>query len=286
MRKLNRSLTLWSGTVFGVDFRQRLDAAVAGGFTTFSLFPIDEAEARRTGLSHADMRAMMADKGVSATVLDPFCQWVPRWEPPNGMRHEDLAFMDFDRSAFFTAARGLGVKSMSVIEVFGQHFETDELTSSFATLCDQAAEHDLNVHLEFMPFSGIADLKTAWQIVSTANRPNGGLVFDFWHYFRGQRNDALLASIPGEKIMQVQVSDAPAQAESNLLDESMHRRLLPGTGSFETQTLLSLLESRGALTSVGAEVFSDALAQKGPLAAAEAAGRALRDCFDERRRIF
>ena len=34
------------------------------------------------------------------------------------------------------------------------------------------------VHLEFMPISGVPDLETAWAIVSEADRPNGGLLFD------------------------------------------------------------------------------------------------------------
>jgi len=199
------------------------------------------------------------------------------------MNAQDLAFMDFDREAFFSAAVGLGVESVSVIEALGQAFDIGELTESFAGVCDHAAEHGMRVHLEFMPFSGVPDLATAWQIVSTADRPNGGLVFDFWHYFRGARDDALLARIPGDRIFVVQVCDAPAEVVGTLLDDSMHRRLLPGTGSFDTGAVLSLLERTGGLASVGAEVFSDELGSRGHLAAGRLAGEALRRCLADLR---
>lgn len=268
-------LRLWSGTVPGAGFVERLDAAVAGGFSSVSMFPVDEVAARAEGLTHADMRSLMAERGVTVAVLDPFCQWVPQWRPPPQMSRADLAFMDFDEAAFLAAAQGLGVGSVSVIEVFGQSFPLDALVESFAGFCDRAAERGLRVHLEFMPFSGIPDLATGWEIVSTADRPNGGLVFDLWHYFRGRRDDALLAAIPGDKISVVQVCDADAEVRGTLLDDSMHHRKLPGEGGFDITAVLRILDGTGGLASVGAEVFSDDLAALGPDAAARRAGECL-----------
>ncbi|MBC8092362.1 MAG: sugar phosphate isomerase/epimerase [Pseudonocardia sp.] len=259
---------------------QRLDAAAKGGFSSVSMFPVDEVAARAEGLSHSDMRSLMADRGVTVAVLDPFCQWVPQWRPPPQMSRADLAFMDFDETAFLTAAQGLGVESVSVIEVFGQSFPVDALIESFAGFCDRAAERGLRVHLEFMPFSGIPDLATGWEIVSTADRPNGGLVLDLWHYFRGRPDNALLATIPGEKIYVVQVCDADSEVRGTLLDDSMHHRKLPGQGSFDIIAVLRILAGTGGLGSVGAEVFSDELAALGPDAAARRAGNSLHSVLD------
>lgn len=275
MSKAN-PLRLWSGTVFGATFQERLDAALAGGFGSVSMFPIDYRQARDSGLSDADMRALMEERGVEVAVLDPYCQWVPRWEPPAGMSEADLAFMNFPERAFLEAAVALGVESVSVIEVFGQTFPVEQLTERFASFCDRAAQEGLRVHLEFMPFSGVPDLATAWRIVRDAGRANGGLVFDVWHYYRGNPDDALLAALPGEKIYVVQVSDAPSKAENDLLAESSHRRLLPGEGAVDLGRILRTLHEIGGLSSVGAEVFSDDLMADGPLSAGRRAGERLR----------
>ena len=39
------------------------------------------------------------------------------------------------------------------------------MTEAFAELCDRAGD-DLIVALEFMPYSGVPDLATAWQVVA------------------------------------------------------------------------------------------------------------------------
>ena len=51
---------------------------------------------------------------------------------------------------------------------------------AFAALCDRAGP-DLTVALEFMPYSGMPDLATAWRVPQEAGRPNGGLIIDAWH---------------------------------------------------------------------------------------------------------
>jgi hypothetical protein len=50
------------------------------------------------------------------------------------------------------------------------------MIGAFAALCRRAG--DLVVALEFMPYSGVPDLATGWEIVATADRPNSGLLVD------------------------------------------------------------------------------------------------------------
>ena len=115
--------------------------------------------------------------------------------------------------------------------MFGGTWSLDEAAAAFAGLCDRAAEHGLLVHLEFLPWSKIPDLATAWQIIRGADRPNGGLMLDAWHYFRSGPDSTLLRSIPGASILGVQLSDAPAAPEPEPLQATLHARLLPGQGA-------------------------------------------------------
>ena len=270
-------LRLWSGTVMGASFEERLAAAVAGGFSDVSMFPIDYKSARETGLSDEDMRKRIAASGVRVAVIDPLTKWLPSWDPPESMSEEDVAFSDFEVDEVLHMADALGAESISVIETFGNEVPVDVGAESFAAICDRAAEQGLRVHVEFIPFSGIPDLKTAWEIVRRADRPNGGLVFDVWHYYRGQPDHDLLRTVPGEKIFVVQWSDARAEQEGSLMEDMMNRRRLPGNGDFDLATVASILDEIGATPSMGVEIFSEELRAIPPEEAGRQAGESLRE---------
>ena len=276
MRTGKGDLRLWSGTVMGASFDERLAAAKAGGFKSVSMFPLDYKNAREEGLSDEDMRRRIAASGIRVAVIDPLTKWLPNWEPPESTSEEDLAFADFEVEEVFDMAGALGAESVSLIEFFGNEVPVDVGAESFANICDRAAGRGLRVHLEFQPYSGIPDLKSAWEMVQRADRLNGGLVLDSWHYFRSNPDDELLRRIPPEKIYILQISDAQPQPQGSLINDGMHHRMLPGEGSFDLSGLLDTLEDIGAQPSVGAEIFSDELAELPPEEAGERASESLR----------
>jgi sugar phosphate isomerase/epimerase len=136
---------------------------------------------------------------------------------------------------------------------------------AFAALCDRAAAHGLRLQLEFIPGTGIHDLTAAWEIVAAADRPNGGILLDTWHFFRSGSSFELLEQIPADRIFGLQIEDAPAEPPADPAHESLHGRLLPGEGGLELERFIAAVADKvPALT--GPEVFSDEL---GALPAAE-----------------
>ncbi len=137
------------------------------------------------------------------------------------------------------------------------------------------------VHLEWLAWSRIPDLATALEVVTLAGRPNGGLTIDMWHCARtGTRTQDLLR-VPGALVLAVQVDDGPAEAEANLMDASLHDRLLPGEGAFDLVGYLRALRTIGARAPIGIEVFSDDLHARGAAAAARLAADATRAVLAE-----
>jgi 4-hydroxyphenylpyruvate dioxygenase len=57
-------------------------------------------------------------------------------------------------------------------------------------------------------------------------------------------------------VLGIQINDAPAQAEADLIDETLHRRLAPGDGDIDLAGLLRHLAAGGCDAPVGVEVFS------------------------------
>ncbi len=250
---------LWAGTVMEASLIERIEAARAGGFDTLTIFPNDYTRARERGMSDADILAVHADAGVRLTTLDPYTRWVPRWEPPPHARADRMARAAFDEDAFFTIVEALELTAITVIEAFGARFELDELAEAFSAVCDRAARSGARVHLEFAPFAGVPDLATAWDIVRTAAHPGGGIVFDTWHYLRGTRDDALLETIPGERIFAVQIDDAAPEPIGSLINDTLRHRRLPGEGCFDLTTVLGILGRKPGIGTPGIEVLSEEL---------------------------
>ena len=271
-------LVLCSGTLpRHTAFVDRIDAAVAGGFAAISLWGRDYWGARREGHSDADIRTRLADAGLSVAELDPAWWWTPvTYDAESLVAIDDMEVFCYGERDMFAIADAVGARSINAAEVLGGRWSVDEAAESFAALCDRAADHGLLVHLEFLPWSRIAGIAAAWEVVRGADRPNGGVAVDAWHWFRGTPDDGVLRSIPGAKVMAIQLDDAPSKPESNPMMATLHERRLPGAGDIDLQSLIAALRATGSNAPIGVEVFSDELHALGPHEAARRAGDAAR----------
>ncbi len=270
---------LCSGTLRpGIPFRSRVAAARAGGFDHLSLWGRDYRDARHEGLSDRDLRAILDDHAVSVAELDPAWWWLPGAAGVHvAPEHDTERIFAFGETELFAVAEALGARSLNAVDVFGGPWSLDDASEAFAALCRRAAERGLLVQLEFLPWSKIPDLEAAWTVVRQAGEPNGGLAVDAWHYFRsGSAARDTLRTLPGERIVGVQLCDAPALPEVDLVQATLHERLLPGQGELDLGGLLGDLRATGTTAPIGVEVFSDALAGLPPEEAGRQAGAALR----------
>ena len=253
-------LVLCAATLPTASFRERAAAAAAAGFRGISLFVEHYRRARAEGFSDADLRAILADHGLVVADVDPLLTWLPGVERVN-------AFFEADEADFYEVADALRARSLNCAVVVP--LALDAVADAFAGLCERAARHGLLVHLEFLPWTCVPDLATALRVVESAG--HGGITLDAWHHFRSGGSSGAL---PVERILSVQLCDAPAAAEADPIEETLHRRLLPGAGALDLVGLLRAL--RGSPAPLGVEIFSDALAVLPPLEAARRAGEAVR----------
>ena len=276
-------LVLCAGTLpRGVPFAERLAVAADAGFRYISLWGRDIAAARAEGRSDADLRAMLADHGLGVAEVDPAWWWLPgaaevRIDPA----FDTEEVFRFGEDELLAMAGAVGARSLNAVDVFGGPWGVDDAAEAFAGLCARAAEHDLLVHIEWLPWSKIPDLDTARAIVETAGAPNGGLNIDAWHLVRAGVRLEELAAVPGDRILAIQLDDGPAAAEENLVEATLHHRRLPGEGEFDLVRLLRTLAATGTTAPLGVEVFSDALHELGPLEAARRAADTTRTILEE-----
>ena len=266
-----QDLVLCAGTVTGASFSQLIAAARAGEFDAISLFPAQYQQARSAGLSDSDLRAMLADNGLCIAELDPLLNWVPGHVFPS-----DAGMGVVDEEVFYRIADALGARSLNVVWALPQRVPEELLIEAFAALCDRAAQHNLLAHIEFLPWAQIDNVKTAVRIVEQANRVNAGIMFDSWHHFRGGIDDAVLSELPANKIVAIQLNDAPRQAEDNVIEETMSRRRLLGEGDIDLSGIIRRLDKQGCNAPLGVEIFSAELQRLDPVTIGRRVGENLR----------
>jgi sugar phosphate isomerase/epimerase len=208
--------------------------------------------AAESGTTAAEIGRQARDLGLDL-VMDPVMNWYPDRQP------SPSRFAGVSTDDALRMCEALGVTSLTVIATASSDVPVPELAEHFGRVCDRAADFGAQVHLEFMPFTVVRNLRMAWDLVRSADRPNGGLVFDTWHFFRGEPDFDVLAGIPGDRIFCVQVDDAAAVPEG-LLRQETSRRLLPGDGALDLIAAVQALHRIGALRWIGPEVISPELA--------------------------
>lgn len=141
----------------------------------------------------------------------------------------------------------------------------DRAGIGFGALCDRAADHGLLVGLEWVPsMTNIGDAATALRIVAEADRANGGLCVDSWHFTRSTNDLDDLRGIPGEKVFATQWNDGTvAHSHSNsamdYYEDCLSARLPPGDGEFALVEIVRILDSIGSTAPIGLEVCSTSL---------------------------
>jgi len=260
------NLVLCAYTIPDATFEERVQAAADAGFSAISLRTRDYTIARDAGFTDSAVRALLHDHGLRVAELDVL------WEGALGGERGERGRRQEDKLR--AVATAVGARSINVLSEIEDPLEV--VAERFATLCDRCASDGLLAHIEFLPWSTVPDVATAAAIATLAGRPNGGILIDSWHHFRGPGGLEPLRALDAGIVGAVQLSDAPARAEDDLLDETQHRRLLPGDGDLDLVGLVATLDAVGADAPIGVEVFSDDLYRVAPRDAAAAAAAATR----------
>jgi sugar phosphate isomerase/epimerase len=253
-------LVFSAGTHLVTPFLDRLEPAAESGYAGVSVYPYEIDQLRQAGMTDAQIRHRVSELGLWIGEVDAITSWIPGSTPPPTIPEPlATALLGGTPEKLCPVAESIGARSLTVVEFFGTAPSVDQATEAFAAACDVASRHGLLLHLEFLPWAGIPDLMAAWRIVEGADRPNGGLLVDSWHFFRSGSSLDQLRRIPGDKLLYTQINDAPTKAEDDLAEETQHRRLLPGDGAFDLIGFVQALDGAGYTGPYGVEVFSDEL---------------------------
>jgi sugar phosphate isomerase/epimerase len=139
--------------------------------------------------------------------------------------------------ALETGAR-LGAKQVLVA---GNDPDPARLADRFAALCDLGAPLRLTLNVEPMPWTEVKNVEQGLRLLTTAARPNAGLLIDPIHFDRGGNVPADIAAIPRERLFYMQLCDAPAERPRDtetLIHQARNERLMPGDGELDLEGIL------------------------------------------------
>jgi len=242
-----------------VSFPDRVRAAAAAGFGGIGLRAENYWAAAEHGLDADAMAEIAWQAGTPVLEVEYLTGW-------GVAAHRDADQQRKERTVF-ELARTCGVSHLNagLLEIL----PLEQIIDAFGELCDRAGD-DLTVALEFMPYSGVPDLPTAWRILQGAGRSNSGLIVDVWHWARAGMTPADLDTVPAERIVSVQLCDVIAEPMSPLRAESLGHRLPPGQGYGDAVGLVRALDDHGVRPEVVAvEVISNDLVAAGVELAAQ-----------------
>ena len=131
--------------------------------------------------------------------------------------------------------------------IAGNDPDEARLTEHFALLCDLAKPYGIYPHLEFMPWTDTPDLSKALRIVENADRSNGCVLVDAFHFNRSRSSLDQLAAAVREKpyrFRYTQMCDVVGPVPDHMdeiLRQARNERRFPGDGDCDLQGLLQAL---------------------------------------------
>lgn len=232
-----------------VPIAERIHAIADAAYVGLGLIA-DDLAVVRDSLGFDRLRRLIADAGLRHVEIE----LIERWWIPRGAAGNSYAV----RELLFEAAETLQPSFIKIGSELGARTTTPEvLIEPLRCLADEAVAHGTRIAIETMPFSLIETVPMGAEIVSAADHPAVGLLVDAWHVFRaGTSLDELRSALVPGMVFGAELNDAATAVTGSLFEDTVHRRLLCGEGSFDLTGLIAMLRELGFDGPWGVEILS------------------------------
>ena len=237
-----------------------LDAACDAGFAGASLWTMHLDQLEAQGMRPPAIARGFSERGLEVSMLSAFSGWA------NAPFDTSAVHAELER--LIERAGILGTRRIMAVARGPLGSGVESVASAFGTACARAAEQGLEISLEFLSRTGVASLRTAWDLLSLSRAMNAGIVLDAIQWQRAGRETSVLDEVPGSHIHMLQLCDGPADPMQVVDLGGMTQRELPGDGSIDLLDLLARVAARGADPALEVEIFHPELRSAGAVEAA------------------
>jgi 4-hydroxyphenylpyruvate dioxygenase len=229
--------------------QEKLFAAAAAKFDMVEIF---ENDLTFHDGSPADVRELLAELGLSISLFQPFTDFEAT--PDEVFRRNlERAERKFDLMA------ALGAPAMLVSSNAGQGALADDALAAaqLHELAERAAARGLKIGYQAQGWARhVRTWADAWRVVKAADHPALGLVLNSFHTLAIGDDPSGVRDIPGDRILLVQLADAPRLA-MDLQTLGRHFRCFPGQGGLDVVGFTRAVLETGYDGPLSIEVVND-----------------------------
>ena len=235
---------------------EKLAAAARAEFDGVELF---EADLVNSPLAPTKARQLADDLGLTIDLYQPFRDFeaVPAAAFERNLRRAEAKFEVMEQ---------LGAPTMLVCSnVSADAIDDDALAAEqLHALAQRAADRGLQIAYEALAWGRhVNEYDHSWRIAAAADHPALGLCLDSFHVLSRGTGLGRIEEIPGEKILYLQLADAP-HLVMEILQWSRHYRCFPGQGAFDLAGFVRRVLATGYAGPLSLEVFNDVFRQADP----------------------
>ncbi|GAB7552473.1 TIM barrel protein [Novosphingobium resinovorum] len=228
---------------------EKLAAAAQAGFQSVEIF---ENDLIGSALRPQQVRRLMEDAGLSCSLYQPFRDFEGM---PGDLRQRalDRAERKFDVMEALGTDRILVCSNCSPASLG----DRQRIVDDFRDLGERAAKRGIRVGYEALAWGRhVNDHRDVWSIVKAVDHPAIGIILDSFHSLSRGIPSESIREIAGDKIVYVQLADAPL-LDMDLLYWSRHFRNLPGQGGFDLARYVAEILRTGYDGPLSLEIFND-----------------------------
>lgn len=238
-----------------LSFRARAEAAATAGFTGIGLDLVDlRASAKTTDLR--ELKALFDELGLVHVELELLTGW---WTSGQSRVESDA-----DRRDLFHVAEALGAHHVKICGQLAfddgvelEAFDLERVAPLLHDLAVEAAGIGTRLALEPMPLTNVVTVAQGRELIEAADHPALGLCVDVWHVERGGTPLADVRALPADKIVAVEIDDAPVTRVGSFFEDTIFNRRLPGDGDFDLPGFVDAIRATGYAGPWGVEILSD-----------------------------
>jgi sugar phosphate isomerase/epimerase len=221
------------GTLNHLDFETQLRVSRQAGYKAVGLHMIRLEEYLYSGHTLDDAKDCLKRNNLEAAELVFF----PDWMSAKGKaRKQTLARAEYVCSLM----EWMECPILNANTLGGGEYDLPLIQENFDEICKVGDRHGVKIAIEYLPWTSVDTIKKAWEIVNGVDRPNGGIILDTFHYFKGHPSPDELSEVPIEKIFIVHLDDVE-DVETDLVTLTRKHRLPPGEGIFNFDEVLEYL---------------------------------------------
>ena len=228
---------------------EKLEAIAAAQFTGVEIFESDLLSFNGTP---KDVARMVASLGLKIVTFQPFRDFEGVPEP-----QRSRTFARAERKFDLMGELGCDLLMICSNVAPDSLGGIDRAAADFHELGERAQKRGIRVGFEALAWGRhISDYRDSWEVVRRADHPAIGLTLDSFHIFSRRTDLKAIRSIPADKIVLVQLADAP-WLDMDVISWSRHFRCFPGQGDFPLTEFMDAVFATGYGGLLSLEIFND-----------------------------